>query len=219
MGDGETVTHIKGMKMSSDSQGKGGYQVMILDIEKHQMVVLYPKKKRAEVFDMSTFAEQQMAVGTGDIKLEATGNTRKVAGYSCEGHNISITISAGMPGGISLDLAMRGPVCLSKQAPGAEEYFSFYSAMAEKGLFFGPPEAAQAQPGQQRGMTQLYKTMAESGVGLATELEVGFEGSGMMAKMMKKMGFTTTTEVLSISDESLSDDLFEIPSGYKVKHQ
>ena len=221
VGDGETVTYIKGMKMRSDSRAGGNAQTMILDIEKRQMILLNAKKKRAEVYDLAPMAEQQVSVGTGDVKLEATGNTRNIAGYSCEDHNISVTISAGMAEapGMAMDLSMKGPVCLSKQAPGAKEYFEIYKVMAEKGLFFGSPDAAKSQPGRERGMTQLYKAMAEKGVGLATELEVGFEGSGMMAKMMKRMGFTTTTQVTAISDAALSDDLFEIPAGYKVKNR
>ena len=219
MGDGETVTYVKGMKMRTDSRLGGDVQTMILDIDARQMIVFDSKKKKADVYDMAPLAEQQVSIGTGDVTIEPTGKTREIAGYTCEDHHISVTISAGMAGapGMDMDIAMKGPVCLSKQAPGAEEYAQLYSAMAEKGLFFGPPEAAQAQPGRERGMTQLYKAMAERGVGLATQLDVGFEGSGMMAKMMKKMGFTTTTEVTAISDATLSDDLFEVPAGYKIK--
>lgn len=219
-GNGRTVTYIKGMKMRSDSDSKGA-RPMILDIEKKQMVVLNPKKKRAEVYDMSPIATQQVAIETGDATLEATGKTRTVAGYSCDEHNITMSFSAGagaMPG-VEVEITLEGPVCLSKNAPGADEFFTFYKAMAESGLFFAPPEAAQAQPGQQRGMTQLYRAMAEKGVGLASELEIGFSGSGMIGKMMKRFGSTTTTEVLEVSDAALSDDLFEIPAGYKVKHQ
>ncbi len=221
MGDGQTVTYIKGMKVRTDSRSGGDVQTMVLDIDARQMIVYSSKKKKAQVYDMTPMAEQQVSIGAGDVSIEPTGNTREVAGYTCEDHNISVVISAGMAGapGMDMDIAMKGPVCLSKKAPGADEYAQLYTAMAEKGLFFAPPEAAQAQPGRERGMTQLYKAMAERGVGLATQLDVGFEGSGMMAKMMKKMNFTTTTEVTDISDAPLADSLFEVPAGYKIKKQ
>lgn len=219
-GNGRTVTYIKGMKMRSESDAKGA-STMILDIENKQMVVLNAKKKQAEVYDMSPIAAQQVAIDTGEAELVATGKTRTVAGFSCEEHDIAMSFSAGaaaMPG-VEVKISMQGPVCLSKEAPGADEFFAFYKAMADSGLFFGPPEAAKAQPGQQRGMTQLYRTMAEKGVGLASELEIGFDGSGMIGKMMKRFGSTTKTEVLEVSDAALSDDLFEIPAGFKVKRQ
>lgn len=220
-GNGVTVTYIKNMKMRTDSEVKGRKESLIIDVDKRQMILLNHKKKRAEVIDLTPMAEQQVALGTGDVSLKATGKTRTVAGYTCEDHNVSVTISAGSAAapGMNLDVAMEGPVCLSKQAPGNDEYFTLYKAMADRGLFWGPPEAAQAQPGQQRGMTQLYRTMAEKGVGLASDLEIGFEGSGMIAKMMKKMGFTSSTQVMEISDATLSSELFEVPAGYKVKNR
>lgn len=220
MADGRTVTYLKGLKMRTDSDAKGT-DTMILDIEKKQMVVLNAKKKRAEVYDMSGVAEQQVNIQTGEVSLEATGNTRTVAGFDCEEHNISMSFEAGAPAmpNVEIEVSMAGPVCLSKDAPGADEFAKFYAAMADSGLFFAPPQAAQAQPGQQRGITNLYRAMTEKGVGLASDLEVGFSGSGMIAKMMKRLGTTTSTEVIEISDETLSDDLFEIPAGYKVKNQ
>jgi hypothetical protein len=46
-----------------------------------------------------------------------------------------------------------------------------------------------------------------------------FEGSGMMASMMNKMGgMTMTTDVQAVSSVSIPDATFEVPTGYKTKN-
>jgi hypothetical protein len=108
-------------------------------------------------------------------------------------------------------------VCLAKNGPGQADVTAFYKAAADKGLFFGDPRAAKAQPGQAKGMTALYREMAALGVPLAHEMTIKFDGSGPMASMMGKMGGSTmSNEVLSVSTDPIPDSTFEIPAGYKV---
>ncbi len=91
---------------------------------------------------------------------------------------------------------------------------------AQKGLFFTDPRAAKAQPGQAKGMTALYNQIAGLGVAYATELAFSFEGKGMMAQMMNKMGgMTMTGEVTDVSAAPIADSVFEVPAGYKTKTQ
>jgi hypothetical protein len=66
-------------------------------------------------------------------------------------------------------------------------------------------------------MTMMYKTLAEAGMPMESEIKTTFDGTGMMGSMMKKMGFTMSTTVTSISADSLSDDLFTVPAGWKIK--
>jgi hypothetical protein len=124
------------------------------------------------------------------------------------------------PSGDDLIVIMKGPVCLAKGGPGAADYLAFYRAAAEKGLFFTDPRAAKAQPGQAKGMTELYRKMADKGVAYATELEFRFEGSGMMAGMMNKVGaMTMKSEVVSASGGAIEDSVFAVPAGFKTKNQ
>lgn len=219
-GGGESTLYIKGMKMRQDSPEQG--TSMILDLESGQMILLETKKERAQVFDMNQVQEQmEQFTGSGvDVSLEPTGATQTVAGTTCNVHDMRVVIEVEMaPGsGMGATLVMDGSACLVPDAPGADDYERFYVAMAEKGFFFGDPRAAQGPgAGQQKGMAQLYRQIAEKGVAYHTDLESTFEGSGMIAKMMEKMSFDTETTVTSVSTDALPDSLFEVPAGWKVK--
>jgi len=92
---------------------------------------------------------------------------------------------------------------------------AFYRAAAESGGFLDATQA-KTRPGAAKAMTDMYRKMAELGVPFATEMKIGFEGTGPMAEMMKKMGNTITTEVTSVSTAAVDAAIFEIPADYKV---
>ena len=221
---GESTVYIKGLKMRTE-QNQGGDQIVsILDLDKQQMIQLNVKKERAELYDLRAVGEQMdQYVDSTNVKvsLEPTGETRTVAGATCKVHNMSVKLDIEMaPGsGMGATMAMEGTSCLVPDAPGTEDYERFYTAMAERGLFLGDPRAAQGPgAGTQKGLTELYSEMAKKGIAYQSDLETGFEGSGMMAKMLSKMSVEMETTVLSVSTESLPDSLFEVPAGYKVKN-
>ncbi|MEO1083266.1 MAG: DUF4412 domain-containing protein [Acidobacteriota bacterium] len=217
-GDGETITKISGMKSRTEADIGRNSSITLMDLDAKQMVVLNERRKRAEVFDMNAAAQQQVALQTHEVMLEANGNKREIAGYACEDHDLKARIEAGMEG-MELEVVMSGVVCLSQDAPGKDEWAAFNQAMAERGLFFGNPEAAQAQPGRERGMTEMYRKMSEKGIALASDLNIGFEGDGPMAAMMGRMKFETSTTVKSISTEAVPASEFSPPAGYKVKNK
>jgi hypothetical protein len=65
----------------------------------------------------------------------------------------------------------------------------------------------------------MYKAMAEAGLPLASEITVGFEGSGLLAQMMEKMKTTLTTTATAISNDALPAERFAIPADIKIKHE
>ena len=133
---------------------------------------------------------------------------------------MDVSVPANVGAGGDLVVRMSGPVCLVKGGPGAADYAAFYKMAAEKGLFFTDPRAAKAQPGQARGMTELYREMSSKGVAYSTELTFKFEGSGMMAQMMNKMGgMTMQADVVEVSAAPLDDSVFAVPAGFKTKKQ
>ena len=72
---GESVVYIKGTKMRSESNAGGRRFVSILDLDKRQMIVLNDKKRRAEVFDLTSTAQVLRQVEASDVKLEPLGTT------------------------------------------------------------------------------------------------------------------------------------------------
>ena len=223
MADGDTTAYIKGKKMRTQQESARVSLATIIDLESDQYVVMQTNKEKAEVYTVNEIAAAQRAIGAEDISvsIKATGETREILDWKCDEHEIKIVVNAANPGApdMAMDVVVTGNVCLAPDAPGAQEYADFYAEAAKQGLFFGDPKAAEAQPGREKAMTELYRAMAEKGLPLYSEITVGFEGSGMLAAMMKRMGVTMTTTVTSVSTDAIADEMFEIPKGYKVKNK
>jgi hypothetical protein len=216
----EGTQSIKGLKMRTDQTGKNPTST-IIDAGAGQMISLDHDKKEATIIDMAKVAAELAAISGDEIQasLTPTSQTRQIAGATCTVHDMKISVPFKM-GSDQLMIVMAGPACLVKGAPGAADYAAFYKVFAEKNLFMGDPRAAKGQPAQAKGMTRWYREMAERGVPYASEMQMKFEGKGMMATMMNKMGGSTmTTEVISISTASVPDSMFEVPTGYKTKKQ
>jgi hypothetical protein len=217
---GESVLQISGTKMRMDQTMGDNRTSTIIDVGAQKMTVLNHEKKEADVYDMSKVAEDiAKATGTGEItaSITPTTRTRQIAGTTCTDHDISMKVPMAM-GNDTMNMVSSGVVCLVKGGPGESDFTAFYAAVADKGLFFTDPRVAKAQPGQAKGMAALYRDMASRGVPYYNELQMKFEGSGMMAGMMNKMGGTTMiTEITSISADPLPASQFEVPAGYKVR--
>jgi hypothetical protein len=217
-GSGESVQYIKGTRMRTDQAVGGNQTSTIIDADAQQMTVLNHKRREAEVYDMTRIAADLAKIPVSDVKASVTPTTqtRQIAGSTCTVHQMQVSVPTEM-GPEKVTIVMAGPICLVKDGPGQADFSAFYKAAAEKGLFFGDPRAAKAQAGQAKGMTAMYREMAALGVPLAQEMSFKFEGTGMMATMMGKMGANTmTTEVVSVSTEAIPDSTFEVPAGYKV---
>jgi hypothetical protein len=222
---GETVTYIKGNKMRTDQTMGRDKTSTIMDVDAGRMISLNHGKKEAEVWSMADVQASLQGAGfnmtAADVKITPTGETKQVAGYQATGHLIDVTVDAGVPDSpVKMTMNISGPAYLSKDAPGVQDYATFYENAFAKGFFFGDPRAAQAQPGNARGMMQLYKDMASKGIPLESTQTVKMQGTGPMAGLLARMGGgEITTVVTSISADPVDASLFEIPDGYKVKEQ
>lgn len=218
---GESIQQIKGTRMRSDQTIGGEQTSTIIDVQAQQMIVLNHRKREAELYDMTQVAAELAKVPMSDVtaSINPTSQTRQIAGSTCVVHDMRISVPMDMGAG-PMTIAMSGPVCLARNGPGQADFSAFYQAAAEKGLFFGDPRQARAQPAQARGMTALYREMAALGVPLSQELHMKFEGGGPMASMMAKMGGNViASEVVSVSTDPIPDSAFEVPAGYKVNRR
>lgn len=222
-GDGQTVTYIKGNKMRSEATFRGRKMVTITDLDARQYIEIKDDKREAEITDMGPVGEELAKIGFDDMTatVAPNGQTKTIAGYEAAGYDVKISVPMSAEQGspmAGMKVTIAGPVFVSKDAPGAADYAAYFATMAERGLFMGDPRAAKAQAGNARGMAQAYKLMADAGLPLQSEFAVAIEGEGMMAAMMRKMGNTTiSSTVTAVTAGDLSDDLFTVPAGYKVK--
>jgi hypothetical protein len=221
---GETVTYIKGSKMRTDQTMGGSQLSTIMDVDAGELISINHKNKEAEIWNVADLQKTMQATGVAasgvDVKITPNGETREVAGYKAVGHDLSVSVKSQMGEGMSMTVSISGPAFLSTDAPGAQDYATFYIAAADKGFFFGDPRAAKAQPGNAKGMMALYRTMAEKGVPLDSKQTITLAGDGPMAGLLAKMGGGEINSlVTSISADALADDIFTVPSGYKIKRQ
>jgi hypothetical protein len=212
---GESMTRIKGNKMRIDQTKDGNTLSTIIDIDGQRMISLDSKKKEATVMSLGALQEGMGKITGGDVKvkLTPTAETKQVAGYSCKVHDIGIAFpfnpsgKEGDANDMQMAMVMSGPTCLSKDAPGFEDYQRVYRAAA-KG-----PGASQA-----RALASLYRSMAEAGMPLDQQLTIGLEGNNPMVGMMNKMMKSNmTSTVTKIETGEVAADLFDVPPGYKVK--
>jgi hypothetical protein len=211
---GVTTQYIKGMRMRVDEGMTGTPTSQIIDLAAQQLIVLNPKRREADIYDMTKLSAQITKGPAGDVtaSLTPTSQTRRIAGNTCTVHEMKVAVPTEM-GGEKLNLTISGPVCLSKDAPGHDDVAAVYKS----GAFFGDPRTASAQPGHAKGLALLYREMANRGVPLAQEMNIRFEGSGPMGGMMAKMGGSSMTmEVVSISTAPIDDGMFAIPPDYRI---
>jgi hypothetical protein len=217
-GDGESTVYLKGLKFRTDQTSGNRRTSMLMDANGSQMVLINHEKKEADVFDVAKSKEAMASVvSVSDIKstITPTGQTRQIAGSTCAVYDVTITMPvklADMP----MTMSMTGPYCMVKNGPGAADFAAFYKAAAEGGFIFGDPRAAKASPAP-RAMTEMYRKISELGTPFSMDMNMKMEGDGPMAAIMSKMGNAgMTSEVVSVSTDTIADAMFEIPAGYKI---
>lgn len=223
LAEGESTSYIKGLKMRTDSTTGGSPTSIIIDIDAQKFISINHKKKEAQVYDMAKFRQdldKTIKGAQAKSSLKPNGETREVSGRACTGYDMNIAIPMAVAEGMEMSMVMSGPVFIAKGAPGSEDFKRFYLAAAEKGFIASDPRAAKAAAQQTKGMTELYRAIAETdGIPYLMETAVKIEGGGPMAGMMSKMmggtGFTQT--VTSVTTDPVAADTFEIPADYKVK--
>jgi hypothetical protein len=213
----QTISYIKGAKMRTEMADS----ISILDAETRRMIVLNPKRKEAEVIDMTELAAdvQKNLAGEPKVALTPTGQTRTLLNRPCSEYTLSITVPMKLGGSAEMTMTMSGPLWVAKGAPGTADYVSFYKKAAESGLFFGNPQLAKAQGAQLKSQTEMYRAIANlGGIPYEIDAQMRFEGGGMMGGMMNRLGgINMVTKVTAVSTEPIAADLFEIPTGYKTK--
>jgi hypothetical protein len=216
----QSVTYVKGTKMRTEL----GETITIHDAAGRQMIVLNTKKREAEIYDMAKVgAEMQKNLRGGEPRAEITptGQKKEILGQSCDEYNLMISMPMAQGDQAALTLTMSGPLWVARGAPGSADYAAFYKAAAENGLVFGNPQQAKSQAAQMKSTTEMYGKIADlKGVPYQMETQIKFEGSGVLASMMNKMGgVSTALTVSAVSTDPIPDDKFAVPAGYKTTNK
>jgi len=221
--ESQSITYIKGLKMRTDSTLGDSPTSTIIDIEAQKFVSINHRKKEASIIDMTQLRQDlDKSVKAGDAKASLKPNAQKkdIAGRSCDGYDISVAMPMALGGDATMTMVMSGPIFIAKGAPGSADYAKFHLAAAEKGFIMSDPRAAKGAPAQVKGMTELYKAIADTGgIPYFMEMNMKIEGAGPMAGMMNKVmgGSAFSHTVTAVSTDAVAANTFDIPAGYKVK--
>ena len=223
---GEGLNYFKGKRQRSDMTIGGKNQALIIDIDNMRFVDLNEKKKTATITPLASITDELQKVGVGALNatLTKTAQTKQVAGYSCDVHDIKVEMPFSPTGnagdGMDAIMVMAGTVCLSTSAPGLADYQAFYRAAADSGFIFGNPAAAKSPTGaaQAKAYAELTRRMAAAGMALESHVTITARGDNPMAGLMAKAAASDiTTTVTRIESGDLPADKFDIPAGYKQK--
>lgn len=220
-----STTYIKGAKMRTETVVGKATQVTIFDLDAQKMYAFEMGKKDADVHSLAQLqSEMAKAVEVSAMKMSFTPNkqTKQIAGRAATGYDMSMTIPTSMGGGeMKMTLTMTGPVWIVKDAPGSADWANFYRQAADKGFVFGDPRVVKGNPGQAKAMAEMYRKMADAGgIAYETEMTMKMDGSGPLAGLMAKMGGgSTSTTTTDVSTAALTDDLFTVPAGMKLKER
>jgi hypothetical protein len=221
--ESQSIVYIKGLKMRTDSTLGDTPTTTIIDVEAQKFISINHKKKEVQVFDMAQFRQDMdktMKGGQATASMKPNGQKREVAGKSCDGYDIAVSTPMAIGQDADMKMVMAGPVFIAKGAPGSADYAKFHRAAAEKGFIMSDARAARGAPQQTKGMTELYKAIADTGgIPYFMEMSMKVEGAGPMAGMMNKMmgGSAFSNTVTAVSTDAVAGDKFDIPAGYKVK--
>lgn len=215
----ETTTYIHGGSMRVDTKMEGHVQITILNVDTRTFTILDPDAREATVTDAATRAGTAASTEGATVELSPTGQSREIAGLTCEGYTLNVKMPMAT-GQETVTMTMTGPVWVSKNAAGAQEYSAFLEKAAAAGLILGDPRAARAQPEQAIGSSDVLEKLGRAGVPCGSDFRMSVSGTGPMAATMARMGGSQMkVETTAVSTAAVDPGLFEIPKGYSVRKQ
>jgi hypothetical protein len=223
------VTHIKGSKSRTDIVVGNQKISTLIDADAKQVTVLNASDMTAKVVsaESMTAAPAGMGMPKIDGSLKPTGQSKLLGGAQCQEHLLTMSMSmAEMAGSGKMSpeaatmmkdmrILVNGSMWIAKSGPGVAEYAAFQALSAKNSLNV----LMRAMPGLGSGGLDRFMESFSSTGGLPylTEMKMSIEGGGDMAPMMKQFGdMKLTSRVTEVSTDPLPDDLFTVPTGYKV---
>lgn len=232
----KVVVRISGTKSRMDVDTGEQVITTISDTATNQAYILRSDDRTAVLVqtDATAPADGSAASPPLEASVKPTGQKRDIEGQACEEYSVSMrlplaALAAG--GGNSLPpeaaamlkdvtLGITGSIWAAKDAPGAAEYAAFQKTTSRLAAAVGrgtPGGAASPVP-LPVGMDRLLTGFPEAvGIPYLSELTTKLEGTGQLVALMQQMGqMKITGKVSSISTETVSTDIFNVPEGYTI---
>jgi hypothetical protein len=223
------VTHIRGSKSRTDVVVGTQTITTIMDAEAKEVILLNATDMTAKVVSAASMPAlpEWMNPPKIEASLKPTGQSKVVSGTECQEHALAMTMSMAEMAGSGkmapeaaammkdMKILVNGSMWIAKAGPGVAEYAAFQALSAKNSM----SALMRAMPGLGAGGLDRFMESfsAAGGLPYLTEMNLTIQGGGDLAPMMKQFGdMKLTSRVTEVSTATLSDDLFTVPTGYKL---
>lgn len=210
---------IKGSKMRIESQHEKETYVTIYDLESGQEMILQPKHKVASVFGLAEeTAKLERTRKLVKSSIQPTGKAKQVLGMNCDEYKYDVQIpdEQHLYAGHLIATVQQdsGTLCIAPDAIGRKDFSEFAHQSKDRGYLLG----SISEQNRIQTDTALF-LLIDSLDGVVLEHTSkneasGGSGVGLYGTVMSWERFATVTRVTA---ESLSDDEFRVPDGWKIR--
>lgn len=220
-GVGQEGLWLRKSKLRRDMIDRGKAFSHLYDLSTRKITIIDHSLRQATVFSMSDLNQDADArFSSKELKLDLTptGRRHQLQKWDCAEQKIFSSMPAEVAGE-KVSFEMRGTIWLAKNAPEQNETDAFVKAAQEPDFFMGIPALAKKSPGQAKGMSEVVRRLAPLGLLCAVDVETRYEGTGRMAELSRKMASRISVTYEKYTTDTLKDDVFDIPKGYRVVKQ
>ncbi len=220
-GVGQEGLWLRKSKLRRDLIDRGKAYSHLYDLTSREITVIDHSLRQASIFGMSALNQDTDArFSSKELRLELTptGRRHQLQNWNCAEQKIYSSMPAEVAGE-RVNFEMTGTIWLAKNAPEQNETAAFVKAAQEPDFFMGIPALAKKSPGQAKGMSEVVRRLAPLGLLCAVDVETRYEGTGRMAELSRKMASRISVTYEKYATDTLRDDVFEIPKGYRMVKQ
>ncbi len=211
---GRETLYVNNNLMRRDITDNGRSYSYLYDIKKKEIAVVDHFMRQAEVHALTR--PVNIATKASDLKLKLTPTSRKhtLQNWNCEEHALDASLPAEM-GKEKVTVLLVGQVWLERKAKERKEIAPFLKTVATEDFFIGAAAAGKALGPQAQGINEAMRRVLDHGMLCAADIQLKYEGNGPMVDLARRMATKASIVYDTVTTETLKDELFAIPAGYK----
>jgi hypothetical protein len=165
----------------------------------------------------SAAAEKSIPASSLRVSIKPTGKASTLLGRKCQEYSFDLTapVSSSHWHGMSLYSHLTGTMYISEESPESKEVASLIDQAMKRKIVFGGHEGMSADARLQTGLYFLQGLV--HGLMLTKDQHHEIEGGPGVGAYGSSIWSQSTLAVDSIEMETIPDELFVVPTGWKVK--
>ena len=213
---GQEVLQIKGNKLRRDVMDRGRAYSYLFDLTEHRIVVIDHGFRLAEIHATDDMKPPQAKAGNADFKMDMdkTGRQHDLQDWDCREYKLDVTMPAEL-GADKVTFKLNGTVWMAKGAKEQKDMAAFRKAASSPEFLVGLPAVAKITQDQAQALGETIRRLSTMGNLCALDVQTLYEGQGRMAELARKVPTRMKVTYDGYSGESIKDEAFEIPAGYR----